>query len=73
MRLEDLYPNVLDLTPSEQQAFFFSYFQERDKELTTNAVVDPKVIKEPKTKAKKKDLLQLPPEACELLRKLGLI
>ena len=70
MKLEQLYPNFLSLSETDQLSFVDSYRARRHKDLVETTVVDIKQKGKRKSVGRK---VTITPEAFELLKKIGLI
>lgn len=71
MRFEDLYPNFLSMSESEQLSFFTDYYSRRTIDLSQTVIAKVPVKKE-RGKGKTEKKISLTKEQFELMKKLGL-
>jgi hypothetical protein len=72
MRFEDLYTNILDMSPDMQRVFFYSYAEKRRRDLEETAIVIAKNKKE-KCATSKDKKIAVSKEQLALLKALNLI
>lgn len=76
MRLTDIRPCLLKMTPEEQEVFIEGYLIRRESDLSKTLVKVKTSTKKTKessaSKEKKEDMIVLTAEQLEIFRKLGL-